>query len=906
MSILTKTKLFIISLLISFLASSHASSNNVNNTTQLSERLLKDPIRVFQATKDNAKYIGNQLIVSFGVEDYEELIDKYDIIIQEQINATNYLIEFDADKYTLEEMLILLNQDIEIEYAEPNYILELKYSPTTEPFYEFLWGFNSPSYSINITSVWENTLGSDDIVVAIVDSGIDYNHPDLSPSMWINSGEIFGNGVDDDGNGYIDDYYGWNFHHNNNQVMDGYSHGTHVAGIVAAAVNGEGIVGVAPNVKLMALKISDDYGLVYLDSILSAIDYGIENGVKIFNFSFGGPSHYQSLSDAMANSDALFLCAAGNAGLNNDIYPMYPASYPHSNIISIAALDQTGNLASFSNYGINSVDIAAPGEDILSAIPLSLTPQGYYPYWFFDGTSMAAPYVAGLAAILWSENIDFSVAEIKGYILDNARPLGSLNTKIVTGGIIDAYQAYNALNLDDFDGGDGTIDDPYLISKVIQFNKIREDLSASYKLTSNLDFSYDTTNSKGLFYNNGKGWLPIGHNLTESSSYNGQAFTGNFDGAGYTISGLNISRPNEYFLGLFGKVEGSEGNHSFVKDLVLDMGSIVGRGYIGSLIGHGEYVDISNIGIDADIRATDDYVGGIVGYLVGNISESYNTAIIYASTKVGGIAGYLSGTMNDTFNLGQMKKQSSINISESGGIVGVLSGTISNIYYIGMSGQDDINFIVGSSNDSTINNAYYYNPFNYELDINGFELQQSEVFDESSYVGFDFDYIWEIDVNSKFPTLKNVYFEPLIDFDVANQITIDIKRDLCSDLIINNQPINNWRNNYLYSSNDENVATVDKNGRITPIGLGNTTVEVYSIELETTKSINIEVMLIRGDINNDGRVTITDLVKLSRYLAGLESINSNYLDNADVNNDGKVTITDLVKLSRYLAGLEEI
>jgi subtilisin family serine protease len=906
MKLFVKLNVSILIILISFFAIFDVNSINNHTNTQLIDLSSNDPVKVYQAGKGKSKYKSNELIINFNVEDYSYLEDKYNIKVNDKLDSDNYLIEFNPNEYTMEEILILANKEPGIEYAEPNYVMKLAYSPVSEQFYDYLWAFKNPTYGINITPVWDETFGRDEVVVAIADSGIDYTHPDLISNIWINTEEILGNGIDDDGNGYIDDYYGWNFYQNNNNVMDYNGHGTHVGGIIAAEINGEGIVGTAPNVKIMALKVSDIEGNVYLDKVVSSINYAVNKGVKIFNFSFGGPVQYQAFGNAIANTDALFLCAAGNDGTNNDILPFYPASYNYNNIISVAAHRETGVLADFSNYGINSVDVSAPGHNILSTYPLSLTPDGYYPYIYFNGTSMAAPYVSGLAALLWSQNSNYSVSEIRNYILSNVKTYGSFTTKVSTGGIIDASKSYSALIDSLYDGGSGTIEDPYLISNVEQFNNIRNNLAASYRLTSNLDFTYDTTNVNGLFYNNGKGWLPIGNNESSSSGYTGNAFNGNFDGNGYVIKGLNINRPSEYYLGLFGNVVGIDTEHSTIKNLILENGNIKGQGYIGGLIGYAQYVDISNVGTNLNIIASDMYIGGVVGYIEGNINKSYNTALIEASSKAGGIAGSIMGDIYDTFNLGIMNRYNDINVTDSGGIVGVLSGSMSNSYNLGMLRDNNFKFFVGLNNGGIIDNVYYYNPYNLNEDIYGVQLTESEIYESESYINFDFDNVWQININSKLPTLRGMPFHQLTDYNVADKLTLNIKKDQSYNLNITNNPSFNLRKNYVYSSDDENIVTVDKNGKITPIKIGNAVIEIYSIELGVSKYIDVEVKIVKGDVNNDGNVTITDLVKLSRHLAGLETIQSNYLENADINNDGNVTITDLVKLSRHLAGLEGI
>lgn len=233
--------------------------------------------------------------------------------------------------------------------------------------------------------------GSRDVVVALVDTGIDYTHADLEGRIWVNEDEIPGNGVDDDGNGYIDDVYGWNFYSGSNQVYTGSedSHGTHGAGTIAAhADNGIGIAGIvrSDHVKVMAVKALGGWdGSGSTASIIRAIQYAEANGARICNLSLGSSRNDPALYRTIAASDMLFVVAAGNDGADLELAPSYPASYHLDNLITVANLRYDGNLDPTSSYGASSVDLAAPGTHILST-----TPGNSYSY--MTGTSMAAPY----------------------------------------------------------------------------------------------------------------------------------------------------------------------------------------------------------------------------------------------------------------------------------------------------------------------------------------------------------------------------------------------------------------------------------------------------------------------------------------------------------------------------------
>ncbi len=278
--------------------------------------------------------------------------------------------------------------------------------------------------------------GSRQVIIALIDTGVDYTHEDLTDVIWVNSDETPGNGIDDDGNGYIDDVYGWNFYSDNNNVYVGSedSHGTHGAGTMAArSDNGVGIAGIvnSDNVKIMVLKaLGGQDGAGSTQSVISAIQYAEANGASICNLSFGSEYNDQALYRAIARSNMLFVAAAGNDGTDTDSVPCYPASYDLDNIISVANLNCDGALHYSSSYGAATVDIAAPGTSIIST-----TPGGGYEY--MTGTSMAAPMVTASAAMLYSYFPDMTLADVKDALLSTSRALTSLEGKTVTGGMLD-------------------------------------------------------------------------------------------------------------------------------------------------------------------------------------------------------------------------------------------------------------------------------------------------------------------------------------------------------------------------------------------------------------------------------------------------------------------------------------
>ncbi len=290
---------------------------------------------------------------------------------------------------------------------------------------------------VNADEAWSiYNGGTRDVTVAMVDTGIDYTHEDLAGRIWTNTGEVTGNGIDDDGNGYIDDVYGWNFYNGSNCVYTGEadSHGTHGAGTISASADNEvGIAGIvqSSHVKVMAVKALGGYdGSGSTESIINAIRYAENNGAKICNLSLGTNRDDRALYTTIANSDMLFVVAAGNDGYNTDIMPSYPAAYELDNIISVANLNYDGNLHYSSNFGISSVDIAAPGTYILST-----TPGNTYSY--MTGTSMAAPMVSAAAAMVYSYYGSASLADVKEILLSTAKKLDVLSGRTMTGGMLD-------------------------------------------------------------------------------------------------------------------------------------------------------------------------------------------------------------------------------------------------------------------------------------------------------------------------------------------------------------------------------------------------------------------------------------------------------------------------------------
>lgn len=438
-----------------------AMSQNSNSVKPMNNSTVQK--NKWTSTKSKPKYVKDELIIKYKdnistLKKESVLKNNIPLSVKHRLSKVNEDVVKLPANVTVDDAVNKLKQDSNVEYVQPNYI----YTPqdiTTDPGFNDQWGlenvgqqidqtYGKYGVDIDIRDAWNITKGSNTVVVGVIDTGIDTNHPDLKNNIWTNTGEIAGNGIDDDGDGYIDDVHGWDFVNDDDNTFasaDEDDHGTHVAGIIAASMNYTGGVGIAPNVKIMPLKFMGSDGGSTYDAI-RAIDYAKAKGVKILNMSFGGPDYDYALKSAISQSGCLVIAAAGNDGNNNDVNPTYPASYSSSNILSVAAVDNRGNLAGFSDYGKTSVDVAAPGVDILSTVPKASTDRNYdYAYEYMSGTSMAAPFVTGIAALLYSNGVT-DPATIKQDIMQSVVPLSNLTNKVVSGGMVNAYRALMASN----------------------------------------------------------------------------------------------------------------------------------------------------------------------------------------------------------------------------------------------------------------------------------------------------------------------------------------------------------------------------------------------------------------------------------------------------------------------------
>ena len=345
-------------------------------------------------------------------------------------------------------------------------------TPGKDPQSAKQWGMAD----VGVEAAWKISVGAP-IIVAVIDTGVDYTHEDLAGQMWHNEKEIDGDGIDNDGNGYIDDIVGWDTLSHDNKpydlaatsltdILNGANpgHGTHCTGTIGAAVNNsKGVISIAPNTKIMALRFIGDEGGSTAGAV-EAIKYAVDNGAKILSNSWGSegedsedPNDSKILKEAIQyalDHDVLFVAAAGNSSRNNDTDKLkaFPASYEHDNIIAVAAINSSNQIASFSNFGAKSVDLGAPGVKIMSTVPGNRYQDSISEIlganW--DGTSMAAPYVAGAAALYWSSHPTLTYKEVKAALLSSVKPIPSLAGKTLTGGKLSVEELMKKQSFEDY------------------------------------------------------------------------------------------------------------------------------------------------------------------------------------------------------------------------------------------------------------------------------------------------------------------------------------------------------------------------------------------------------------------------------------------------------------------------
>ena len=372
--------------------------------------------------------------------------------------------------------------DSSVESVEPDYERSIAATPN-DPDFSKLWGLHNTGQTggtsnadIDAPEAWDTQTDGSSAVVGVIDTGVAYNHPDLAANMWVNPGEIPGNGLDDDWNGYVDDVHGADFINNDGDPMDDHSHGTHVAGTIAAVGNnGIGVAGVNWKARIMALKFLGAGGSGSTSDAVEAVLYASAMGARVTNNSWGGGGFSQALLDAIKTAElrgCLFVAAAGNSASDNDVYASYPSTYEADNIISVAATDHNDQIAYFSSYGARTVDLGAPGVAIYSTVPPFADPSGYDT---FSGTSMATPHVAGAAALIFGTIPGLTIQQVKARLLGAAVPIPALQGKTVTGGRLNVFGSMEADAVAPSAVGDLAVTEAKLRSAILSWTATGDD-----------------------------------------------------------------------------------------------------------------------------------------------------------------------------------------------------------------------------------------------------------------------------------------------------------------------------------------------------------------------------------------------------------------------------------------------
>ncbi len=526
-----------------------------------------------QDSEGKPQYVEGELIVTYGdsasIFDKVKVREKHSLIKVEELPLKNTELVKVPKGLTVAEAKAKVAFDPMVKKVQPNYLYypTIDVAPSDDDFYGLLWGLNNTGQSIlNVTGVNDVDIDApeawgylsnkslEEVIVAVIDTGVDFSHPDLDGKAWTNLLEL--NGVantDDDGNGYVDDINGWNFVNNTPNVFvdveeDG--HATHVSGTIAAADNTIGVIGIAPNVKIMSLKFLGANGGTTADAI-EAIYYAKNNGADLSNNSWGGGVYDEALRAAINGFAKPFIVAAGNSKRNIDRVASYPASYDCANIISVAAVDNKGALASFSNYGLTRVDVGAPGVNIVSTYPNN-------GYMYMSGTSMAAPHVTGVTALVMGVNGTLDTAAVKDIIMKSAiaNPLVSLAGKTVTGGMVNAMEALKL--------ADGTIVDPPPVGDTVApyaISSVPADGAKNFKKANYLVVTY----SEGIFIED-----PTKISLVKTISSESVAIVSSTDGAKIVIDPtLSLAPYTKYTLTVSpGAVKDAAGNHNEVPWIV--------------------------------------------------------------------------------------------------------------------------------------------------------------------------------------------------------------------------------------------------------------------------------------------------------------------------------------------------
>jgi subtilisin family serine protease len=443
--------------------------------------------------------------------------------------------------------------DSRVDYIEPDYIVEAVEIIPNDPRFPEMWGLHNtgqsggtPDADIDAPEAWSLETGSD-VLVGVIDTGCDWHHVDLAGNIFTNPGEIPANGIDDDGNGYVDDVRGWDFVNNDNDPSDDNGHGTHTSGTVAAiGNNGIGVVGVSWTARILPLKFLDSGGFGSTSNAILAVQYATTMGARLTSNSWGGGGFSAALRSAIedaGNHGMLFVAAAGNASTNNDIFPFYPSGYDLDNIISVASTDRNDQLSTFSNYGQTTVDLGAPGTDILSTFPGNT-------YGTISGTSMATPHVSGAVSLLWSAAPLMSHMDVKNIILSSVDVIPALVGRTVSGGRLNLFTMLSGLDsipparvstLSVATMGSNTA--------TLQWTATGDD--GTVGTATKYDLRYSTS---GIYWSNFSSATPVPGVPHPQPAGSPESFT---------VPGLNVN--TKYFFALI--VEDEQGNRSWLSNL---------------------------------------------------------------------------------------------------------------------------------------------------------------------------------------------------------------------------------------------------------------------------------------------------------------------------------------------------
>ena len=679
--------------------------------------------------KESKNYVKGEVLVKFKSNESPQQIQSVHL----RIGAT-LLKEFAPigwhhvrlpDGMSVEDGVSTYKNMSEVTDAQPNYIYSIDLTPN-DPSYSQLYGMTR----ISAPAAWDTTTGSSSIVVAVIDTGVNYNHEDLTTNMWRNPGEIVGNNVDDDGNGFVDDVYGYDFINSDNDPNDDNSHGSHCAGTIGATGNnGLGVAGVNWNVRIMALKTHASNGNSTAAAVIAAFQYAtmMKNrgvNIRVTSSSWSGapeaPGYDQALKDAIdaaGNAGILNVFASGNGARNIDPSPEYPASYNSPSILSIAASDSNDNKASFSNYGVVSVDVAAPGVSILSTV------LGTSSYGFKSGTSMATPHTAGAAALLAAANPSLSMQSLKATLMNTVDTLPQWNGNVLTGGRINVAKAIQTQTNCNYSLTGSSSNMP--IPGGIGFTTVLTSSNCGFTVKSNVNWISLVSSDVGA------GTTSISFNVASNVSGSPRTGTLTIAGITFTVNQAGVNR------GVFMDFDGdSKSDYAVVRNQ---------SNQLIWYVFNGQNYSVFPFGLNGDVAVPEDYDGdkkfdfavwrpctpigtcpGIF-YIWKSSTNSLQTAALGNTNQHPGatqdydgdgkadptVVEQVSGNLRWTTYLSQSNAVSATTVFQSSGVPirgdfdGDGKGDIA--FYTGTVGVPQNTFVIRNSSNSSINQRYFGN-----------------------------------------------------------------------------------------------------------------------------------------------------------------------------------------------------